>query len=388
MEETRIIPVVDLGGTYTRRGFVAVRISRGRFSGIPYLLYPKKPKKLKNPAKPAPERPKGIVTDLRATLEKTAKNLKALYQRVQKTCRYPLIKTVGLSAPGAWLEEGIPYKGTVPNVPDLENFNLAHEFSRKMGSNWSAVVNNDGVANVLAIAHCLLANIEKFPEVNKGLKENAKIAGFIPGTGFGAGAFDVREGLAVPMPGPQQFFDIIVGDGEGRIHPHRLTPEDLATGEGLKYQAERNEILAKKFGKEKFTGEFIAALTEHADKNIKEAAQGLYRKAGEALAQAMILTYEGGVKGESRKAVVNDPPRLESQFWQGIKGTRIFILGGWLTSQPARDYTLPYLNKEIRNKSYDFVTIVADEIPGVMELLRKDAAGLVGAALLLHPEAL
>jgi predicted NBD/HSP70 family sugar kinase len=388
MEDTRIIPVIDLGATHTRRGFVAASVSQGRFTGTPYLLYPEKPKKIKNPTKFVQGHPKGFVTDLTATLEKTVENLKVLYQRVKKKYRYPLVKTVGISAPGAWLEEGIPYKGTVPNVPDLENFNLAEEVSRMMGPGWRAAVNNDGVANVLAMAHYLLANIEKYPAAKEALKESGKIAGFIPGTGFGAGAFYIKESQVMPIPGPQQFFDIIVGEGEGRICPHCLTPEDLATGEGLKHQAERNIILANKFSKEKLTGEFMASLTEHRDESIKEAARALYRKAGEALAQTMILAFEGGAEGESKKAVVNDPPRLETEFWQWVKGTRVFILGGWLTAKPAKRYTLSVLEKTLKNKGYDFVIILADEIPGITELLEKDAAGLIGAALLLPPSAM
>ncbi len=388
MEDTRIIPVIDLGATHTRRGFVAIRTSQRRFIGTPYLLYPEKPKKIKNPTKFVQGHPKGFVTDLTATLEKTVENLKVLYQRVKKKYRYPLVKTVGISAPGAWLEEGIPYKGTVPNVPDLENFNLAEEVSRMMGPGWRAAVNNDGVANVLAMAHYLLANIEKYPAAKEALKESGKIAGFIPGTGFGAGAFYIKESQVMPIPGPQQFFDIIVGEGEGRIAPHCLTPEDLATGEGLKRQAERNIILANKFSKDKLTGEFIASLTEHKDESIKEAARSLYRKAGEALAQTMILAFEGGAEGESKKAVVNNPPRLEAEFWQWVKGTRVFILGGWLTAKPAKRYTLSVLEKTLKNKGYDFVIILADEIPGVSEVLEKDAAGLVGAALLLPPSAM
>jgi len=388
MKDTRIIPVIDFGATHTRRGFAAVRVSRGRFISSPYLLYPKKPKKIKNPTKYVLGHPKGLVTDLKATLEKTVKDIKALSQRVEKKYRYPLIKTVGISAPGAWLEDGIPYKGTVPNVPDLENLKLAQEVSRMMGAGWNAVVNNDGVANVLAMAHYLLANIEKFPTAKEALKKSGKIAGFIPGTGFGAGAFYLKESRVIPIPGPQQFFDIIVGEGEGRIAPGSLTLEDLATGEGLRYQAERNVILANKFRKDKLGGEFIASLTEHKDESIKDEARALYRKAGAALARLVILTFEGGAEGESKKAVVNDPPRLETEFWKWVKGTRVFILGGWLTSRPAKNLTLPAMEKEIKDKGYDFVTILADEIPGVKELLKKDGAGLVGAALILPPDIL
>jgi hypothetical protein len=238
------------------------------------------------------------------------------------------------------------------------------------------------------MAHYLLANIEKFPAAKEALKDSGRIAGFIPGTGFGAGAFYIKESQVMPIPGPQQFFDIIVGQGEGRIAPHCLTPEDLATGEGLKRQAERNIILANKFSKDKLTGEFIGSLTEHKDESIKEAARALYRKAGEALAQTMILAFEGGAEGESKKAVVNDPPRLEAKFWQWVKGTRVFILGGWLTAKPAKRYTLSVLEKTLKDKGYSFVIMLADEIPGITELLEKDAAGLIGAALLLPPSAM
>jgi hypothetical protein len=124
------------------------------------------------------------------------------------------------------------------------------------------------------------------------------------------------------------------------------------------------------------------------DESIKEAARALYKKAGEALAQTMILAFEGGAEGESKKAVVNDPPRLETEFWKWVKGTRVFIVGGWLMSKPARNFTLPVLKKELKDKGFDFVTLLADEIPGIMDLLEKDAAGLIGAALLLPPSAM
>lgn len=383
MREGIIIPVIDLGATHTRRGFVAFQLEKGKIAGQPVFLYPRKPKKLKNPVKFDPNRPRGEVTDLKATLKKTVRDLRILIQRVQKQFSYPLLKTAGICAPGAWLDEGIPYQGTVPNLPDLEDFKLAHEVSRMMGEGWDAVVNNDGVANVLSITHHLLLHIEKFPMIQRHLKENGKIVGFIPGTGFGAGGFKVKDGRIVPFRGPQQFFDIILGPGEGRIIPGFITPEDLITGDGIRFQAERNSLLREKFPAAKLSGEFLGALTEHKEENIKEAAQSLYRRAGEALAQTMILIHRGGVKGESRKAVVKNPPRLETKFWREVKGTKIFILGGWLLSRTGCDFVLPAMEKELKNKGYSFALIRADEVPGVRELLKKDSAGLVGASLLV-----
>lgn len=381
-KEVLVILAIDLGATHTRRGLVVIQKSGGCTRGMPYLLSPKKPKKIKNPKKFIPYHPKQEVTDLKAVLKKITKDLKILSRKIQKKYRYSFLKNLGVSAPGAWLEEEIPYKGTVPNLPDLENFKLAEELSRMMGHDWRVFVNNDGVANVLAMVRCLLCHQEKFAGLKEALQKGGKIAGFIPGTGFGAGAFDIRDGHITPIPGPQQFFDIIISKGKGRISPDFLTPEDLATGEGLEYQAKRNEVFLANFDKDKLTGEFIAALTEHPNLKIKKVAQLLYQKAGKALAQTMILTYEGGVKGKSRKAVVNNPPQLEAQFWEGVKGTRVFILGGWLTSWPAKNYTLPVLENELQDRNYHFEIVLADEIPGVKELLKNNSAGLIGAALL------
>jgi hypothetical protein len=154
------------------------------------------------------------------------------------------------------------------------------------------------------------------------------------------------------------------------------------TGEGLRLQAIRDDILHRRFRPDELTGDGLALLAEHGEAPIREAARSLYRRAGQALAKTMILTYEGGAEGVSRKAVVNDPPELETEFWANVKGTRIFILGGWLMSRPAKDHAWPTMNEWIHRSGHPIVTVAADEIPGVRELLASDAAGLVGAALL------
>jgi len=382
MRSTITIPAVDIGATHTRKGVVHIRAEGEGAYSLPRLLLPDRSKKFLNPTRPAPGHPKGYVTDIRLTLERAARGLKDIFRDIPIKERKAVHKTVGICAPGAWLAEGIPYKGTVPNLPDLEGFKLAEEFPRFMGEDWKAVVANDGVANVLAIAHALAAQRDKFPQVRDALSACGRIAGFIPGTGFGGGALWVEGGRMTPVPGPQQFFDLILDEGEGRIRPGFLTPEDLATGEGLRLQAIRDDILHRRFRPDELSGDGLALLAEHGEAPIREAARSLYRRAGQALAKTMILTYEGGAEGVSRKAVVNDPPELETEFWANVKGTRVFILGGWLMSRPAKDHAWPTMNEWIHRSGRPIVTVAADEIPGVRELLASDAAGLVGAALL------
>lgn len=379
------IPAVDLGATHTRKGVILFRTEHEALYVIPKVLLPERSKKFLNPTKPAPQHPKGFVTDLSQTLERTARGLKDIFRDIPIKERNAVPKTVGICAPGAWLAEGTPYKGTVPNLPDLEGCRLAEEFPPFMGPNWKAVVNNDGVATVLAMAFALLSHRDKYPAAQEALAACNRIAGFIPGTGFGAGAFRVEGPHIIPVPGPQQFFDLILDEGEGRIRPGVVTPEDLVTGEGLRYQAIRDGVLSARFKPEELTGDGLALLAEHGEAAIREAARDLYRRAGQALAKTMILTFEGGAAGASRKAVVNDPPELETAFWENVKGTRVFILGGWLMSRPAREHVWPTLKDVVHRSGHPFVIIPADEIIGVRELLSSDAAGLVGAALLVRP---
>ncbi|MBN2207355.1 MAG: ROK family protein [Candidatus Aminicenantes bacterium] len=381
------IPAIDLGATHTRKGLILFRTQEGSSLASLRLLLPERSKKLLNPTKPAPQHPKGHLTDLAQTLEKAARGLKDIFRDIPIKERNAIRKTVGICAPGAWLAEGIPYRGTTPNLPDLDGFRLAEEFPKFMGEDWKAFVNNDGVATVLAMAHAVFGQIEKYPQVREALEACPRIAGFIPGTGFGAGAFRVEGRRLIPAPGPQQFFDLVLEEGDGRIKPGVLTPEDLATGEGLLLQALRDETLRTRFRPDELTGDGLAVLTDHREESIREAARGLYRKAGQAVAQAMILTFEGGgSEGASRKAVVSNPPEMEREFWANVQGTRVFILGGWLMSRPARDHAWPTLKDVLRRSGHPIVTVAADEIVGVREMLASDAAGLYGAALLVPPE--
>jgi hypothetical protein len=378
------VPVVDLGATHTRKGVVLFRAEGDAPFSLPRLLLPERSKKFLNPTRPAPDHPKGYVTDLAQTLEKAARGLKDIFRDVPIKERNAVRKTVGICAPGAWLADGVPFKGTAPNLPDLDGCRLAEEFPKFMGQGWKATVNNDGVATVMAIGYALVSQREKHPQIKDALAACGRIAGFIPGTGFGAGALWLENGRLVPAPGPQQFFDLVLDEGEGRIKPGFLTPEDLATGEGLRLQALRDEVLGTRFRPDELTGDGLAILTDHKDEPVREAARGLYRRAGRAIAQAINLTFEGGAAdGSSRKAVVNDPPWLEAEFWANVKGTRVFILGGWLMSRPAKDHAWPTMRDWIHRAGHPIVTVAADEISGVRELLAADAAGLTGAALLV-----
>lgn len=368
---TIIHPVVGLGGTYIRSGFVRRDISGNRFVGMPAVIgEPTKLNCIRNDS--------GV--DLNATLDMAAKKIRT--SMPAGTTRF-----VGIDAPGAWQENGLPYLGTTPNIPDLGSFHFAKEFPAMIGHGWEAAVNNDGVANVLAIAQMLLTNLSRFPEAKEALsKRDAGLAGFVPGTGFGAGAFRINNGLAKPVPGPQQFFDIMLWEGQDFLNCGWVTPETACAGIGFKFQAERS-ILGEKYPEEKITGNFIRKLAFLNDpttaREERIVALNIYRNAAKGLAETMKLTYSGGEPGRSRKAVVNAPNDVESDFWENVQGTRVFILGGWLTAPSVKGFISQELARCLEGFNPKPVTVFADEIPGVSAMIKTDSAELIGASLLM-----
>jgi len=364
-------PVVGLGGTYIRSGFVQRTISGGRFVGMPTVIgEPRKLTCVRN----------GSGVDLKATLETAA-------SYIRKTLPAGATKFVGIDAPGAWQENGLPYLGTTPNIPDLGSFHFAKEFPAMIGRGWEAAVNNDGVANVLAIAQMLLTNLSRFPEAKEELsKQDAGLAGFVPGTGFGAGTFHINNGLAKPVPGPQQFFDIMLWQGPDFLNCGWITPETACAGIGFKFQA-GNSLLGKRYPEEKITGNFIRKLAFLNDpttaREEKSVALDIYRNAAKGLAETMKLTYSGGDPEISRKAVVNCPRNVETDFWENVQNTRVFILGGWLTDPSVKGFISQELARHLEGFNPKPVTVFADEIPGVAEMIKTDSAELIGASLLM-----
>jgi len=371
---TIIHPVVGLGGTYVRVGFVQRDVLNNRFAGMPAVIG--EPTKL-NCIRTANE------VDLKATLYMAA-------NKISTSMPAGTTKFVGIDAPGAWQENGLPYLGTTPNIQDLGSFHFAKEFPAMIGREWKAAVNNDGVANVLAIAQMLLTNLSRFPEAKEALsKMNAGLAGFVPGTGFGAGAFRINNGLAKPVPGPQQFFDIMLWQGPDFLNCGWITPETACAGIGFKFQAE-NSLLRERYAEGKLTGDFIKKLAfmnpGSTSREERAVARNIYRNAAKGLAETMQLTYSGGEPGRSRKAVVNAPNDVESNFWENVQGTRVFILGGWLTDPSVKGFISQELARYLEGFNPKPVTVFADEIPGVAEMIKTDSAELIGASLLMPEE--
>ncbi len=374
MGTTILHPVVGLGGTHVRYVHAERAVAGKRFSGMPTIIGdPVRLKCVRNNA--------GV--DLKGTLDLVAKG-------IGTSMPAGVTEFVGIDAPGAWQENGLPYLGTTPNIPDLDSYNFADQFPKMLGPGWKATVNNDGVASVLAISQMLLMNLDKFPEIQALLsEENAGLAGFVPGTGFGAGAFRVNQMLAKPVPGPQQFFDIMLWEGPDFLNCGWITPETACAGTGFKFQAERS-LLGERYPEEKITGNFIRKLAFLNDpttaREERIVALDIYRNAAKGLAETMKLTYSGGEPGRSRKAVVNTPNDVEYDFWENVQGTRVFILGGWLTDPSVKGFISKGLTSELEGFEPKLIPVFADEIPGVREMIASDTTELIGASLLMPEE--
>lgn len=371
---TIIHPVVGLGGTYIRSGFVQRNISGNRFVGMPTFIG--EPRKL-NCVRT------GSGVDLKATLETAA-------SYIRQNLPAGATNFVGIDAPGAWQENGLPYLGTTPNIPELDSFHFAEEFPAMIGRGWKAAVNNDGVTNVLAISQMLLTNLDKFPEIQGILRgQNAGLAGFVPGTGFGAGAFRINNGLAQPVPGPQQFFDIMLWQGPDFLNCGWVTPETACAGTGFKFQA-GNSLLSERYEEGKLTGDFIKKLAfmnaSSTNSDERAVARSIYRTAARGIAETMKLTYSGVEPTISRKAVVNCPRNVETDFWENVQNTSVFILGGWLTDPSVKGFISQELARDLEGFSTKLFTVFADEIPGVNEMMKNDSTELIGASLLMPAE--
>jgi len=374
-------PVIDHGGTSCRVGWVLRRMINGRFVGIPRLI---RSYKFDTPLNKRTGQP-----DLAACLALEKKFIKVTAPKGVKK-----LKVVGGAFPGAWLESGRVYRNTVNTNRELEGVLLSRRFSRMMGKGWKTVINNDGVAHALAISQGLVSSIARFPHIRKILEKTGKIAGFIPGTGFAGGVFIYKEdGSLTPVPGPQQFFDVIIGIGKGMFDPNGRfrTTEDSVSGAGLSFKARRS-FLRKRYSEEELStqniGSLLARLAFSKDKHIKaderEFALSLYREAASGLARTMWLMNKGGIKGKRRKLVVNRPPSLEIKFWEGVKGTEVFVLGGWLTNPKLKRFFARALRKELEMACLSRLQFIfADDIPGVKEMVESNSTGLIGAALLV-----
>jgi hypothetical protein len=372
-------PVINHGATSIRAGWAARMVIDGRLSRMPVIIgY----QKLDTPIRKSTGQP-----DLAACLALEKKMIDDL-----KPEGKDILKVVGAGFPGAWLENGRVYPNTVNTNRELEDFPLARKFSAMMGKGWETVVNNDAVAHALAISQGFVADIDRFPAAGRVLEKTGKIVVLMPATGFGGGAFIYKKGSLTAVDGPVQFFDIALEEGDGVIDPsHRfLTPEDVAAGAGVSFQM-RGSFLKDRYSEVQLStqnaGSLLVRMAFSKEDGIKaderEFALSLYAKAAKGLAKTMWLINGGIIEGEHRKLVVNDPPSLETDFWESIKGTRVIILGGWLTHPDVKAYMKRALREELDALGlFNVGFIFADDIAGVDAMVENDTIGLAGAAML------
>ncbi|MFA5350531.1 MAG: ROK family protein, partial [Candidatus Omnitrophota bacterium] len=353
-----VIPAIDFGGTNIRVALVQRKIRKGQFIGEPIILWKGScvnPFKIVNGEK---------VVDLPEAIDSMVALIREGLRSKQMQSRR-LLKSVGILAPGAWQENGLVYSGTAFNVPDLERLKFADEITDRLSKEWQVFINNDGVAHSLAMTHHLLSliNLREFASVKDRLKTAPKIINIIPGTGFGAGGLFIKNNQVVVMPGPQQFFDIVIRKGKG-----------------IANLACQNTVLQKL---DRINGEFLSKLTYSTDASIRASAISIFNQVGMDLSRAIIAIYEGS----GRKLIVNIPEELESQFWQSVKGCSIFILGGWLIKSSNRKHILTALKDELNSRGYrDIILIEADRIHGLKEIV--GCTGILGASLFVPSRSL
>ncbi|HRY30252.1 MAG TPA: hypothetical protein P5079_09490, partial [Elusimicrobiota bacterium] len=285
---------------------------------------------------------------------------------------WKIVKGVGVSAPGAYLNDGSVYPGTVPNIPGLENIRLHEALQKEFGGDFTvapANVNNDGVLQGLVAASYYVRSHPDF--------EGRKIAVLVPGVGFGAGIYSVEEGEVAPLPGPQQFYDVVVRNAtpgetvvvrQGEKTEVRLARggepiimDDIVSGRAL-------ELLA---GVRLGRSVTIHELNEMALEG-DEAAREVFRIAGRALARFMIRMNTGTFK----KGVVDYRP--------DTVGVELFLIGGaWMPTGGAREFLLEAAEEHLKEKGAAHLRIVrADEVRGMERLTGH--LGVIGATLLAH----
>ena len=368
-----VIPSVDFGATNLRIAFIARDCKDHEIFGEPRLLwvsYVDTPWQIVNDKKKM-----DIDEVMRLIVSKIKEGINDL-----KSCGISshIITELGFSCIGAWKDDGFAYPGSLPPAPHLEKINIARGLVSDLGNEWDVHINNDGVANVLLAVHYLLDSIEKgkFGEAREALKISPKIIGFFPGTGFGAGGFFLEENRLVPMPGPQQFFDIAVQPGKGEFSNQYMVCEDFLSGHSLADSGKKSVAIVRAYPNKEINGELMAKALSNPDEDVKKEAIRIFRQAGKALGEAIISLHNG-----TGKKVVLSEKSIEKQFWEEVKGCRIFIFGGWLVKD-ARDILFPTVREYLAQKGYGDINIIAaDQIPGLEKNVKN--AGILGASLLV-----
>ncbi|MBD3380309.1 MAG: hypothetical protein GF408_07600 [Candidatus Omnitrophica bacterium] len=376
------VPAMDIGATHLRIAFVLRHVRTGEFCGDARktVLW-----EMKIPVEEVRELQAGPVESMLAFI---CGSVRSGGMRAAEQAGVPVVKHAGVGALGGYYSDGSMHPGTCPKRKDLEGVNLAGEIAKGLGEGWRVTVNNDGMVQALITSEMLLNS-----PVRQRIPEEALSAGKImviaPGTSIGGGGvFIEKNGFKVrPMPGPHQIWDIPIrkiGKGEEFLartedddHPSlkkaRREGSFLSLDIGGTYMDARARELG--FPNAKEMGDALSGNMEQA---MRHKAEGLYRRTGRDLA----LTIEKMYLGKAEKAVVNGPKEA-GEFRESTKGTRIYVLGGWLTANDiVKGTVMKAVLEELKNKGIEGICVIPqDEVPGLESASPR--AGVLGASLLV-----
>jgi mannose-6-phosphate isomerase len=372
-----VMPAVDLGGT--KIGFAMVEIGEpGTFA----LEYP--------PAEVA--KVKGR-TDAALTLRRVADLVRRGTREAERK-GWTVLRSVGMGAPGLYLEDGGVDPRTVPNIPGLARMKPARTLEKHLGKGWNVHINNDGVVQAVAAADALVRSpdyAKKYAAVVR--KSGGKLIYFGPGTGFGAGRIRVLEDKRVaPLPGSQAFFDIVIRDGK--------TAEALIGGHGIGEAAQRRERRNLEIGKtvflrftegyeeclhdpgestesrlRKISGKTVAQAYLSGEEEARNQAEEILVRAGRDLASLILQLHKG--KG-AKKLLPWEP-----DDWNSVKGTRVFLVAGLLIKPTGKTVILPAARDVLKKEGYArrIHIVELDRLPEMRSLEGK--IGIRGSSLLV-----
>lgn len=333
---------VDIGGTHVRIGFVRATTSTAQ-------RLPKTNDLIAFETFSLHSLP-GRYLDIQNIVREIARRILRRVDRLEKK-GWEVIRAVGVSAPGAYLTNGHVYPGTAPNLKGLQRVQLFKVFLRHLGGEWRVSpshVNNDGVLQGLVIARAW---------VKHRRMKSGKIVVFVPGTGFGAGVYEVKGGKVWPVRGPQQLFDVVVRRG--------FMAEELITGQALGM-----------YGKNMFHRPLTGAQMSHMALGSRRSRQGelarqIFRQVGRDFA-ALIMSLNSGHYAKRRVPYHPD-----------TRGAKVFLVGGnWMLQGAGRRIALREAFHTLQRSGKRLKVIPCDKIAGLKGLSQE--LGIWGATLLVN----
>ncbi len=353
---------VDIGAANIRVGFVNGNAKDGKTFEIVDSL-----------VETLPKNPDGTVHPQDAAM--IAARLIAEGMKKLKQAGWKFSKNIGVSAPGSFMENGRVYPGSVPYIPDLEEKRLRDILLQELGDRFHidpSHIANDGVLQgYVAASHYL----KSLPMIQKG-----KILALLPGANFGAGIYDVKNGEAVPHPGPQQFFDVVVRHAK-RDEPIIVSQEAAKSvqsargGEPLMMTNLVTGTALELLGSHAYGQPLTAEELDRRALAGEEKAADIFEKVGEDLANFIIRVNKGWFKKHTVK------------YKPDTAGTDVVLIGGiWLTRGAGKDISLKTARDVLDRHGYKHIRLVrTDEIPGLENAAGQ--LGVIGAALMVKKDA-